>query len=35
MALIKKDVLPKLWDKEFLESRGAIWVQVVDFKGQK
>ncbi|MBF0489544.1 MAG: endonuclease/exonuclease/phosphatase family protein [Candidatus Omnitrophica bacterium] len=34
MALIKKDVLPKLWDKAFLEFRGAIWV-VVDFQGTK
>jgi len=28
MALIKKELLPKLWNKKFLEPRGAIWVQV-------
>jgi len=28
MSLIKKDVLPKLWNKSFLEFRGAIWVRV-------
>jgi endonuclease/exonuclease/phosphatase family metal-dependent hydrolase len=34
MALIKKDALPKLWGKAFLESRGAIWV-MVDYQGTK
>ena len=34
MALIKKDVLPKLWRKALLESRGAVWV-AVDFHGTK
>jgi endonuclease/exonuclease/phosphatase family metal-dependent hydrolase len=34
MALIKKDILPKLWGKAFLEPRGAIWV-MVDYQGTK
>ena len=34
MSLIKNDVLPKLWDKRVLESRGAIWV-MVDYQGTK
>jgi endonuclease/exonuclease/phosphatase family metal-dependent hydrolase len=34
MALVKKDVLPKLWNRAFLEFRGAIWV-MVDHQGTK
>jgi endonuclease/exonuclease/phosphatase family metal-dependent hydrolase len=34
MALIKKDILPKLWRKKILEPRGAIWV-MVDYQGTK
>lgn len=29
MEMIKKDSLPKLWNKTFLEPRGAIWVYVL------
>ena len=34
MEVIKKDNLPRLWRKKFLESRGAIWVSV-DHQGTK
>lgn len=34
IALVKKDSLPKLWDRTFLEPRGAIWV-MVDHHGTK
>lgn len=34
MEMIKKDSLPKLWNKTFLEPRGAIWV-MVDLQGTK
>ena len=34
MSLVKNDVLPKLWNKAFLEFRGAIWV-MVDYQGTK
>jgi len=34
IVLIKKDVLPKLWNKAFLEFRGAIWV-MLDYQGTK
>jgi len=34
MALIKKEALPKLWRKKFLEYRGAVWVKI-DIQGTK
>ena len=34
IVLIKNDVLPKLWNKAFLEPRGAIWV-TIDHQGTK
>ena len=34
MILLKKDFLPKLWKRNFLEPRGALWVEI-DYLGTK
>ncbi len=34
MSLMKKAALPKLWNKRFVESRGALWV-AVEYEGMK
>lgn len=34
MKIMKQDALPKLWNRKFLEPRGAIWA-VIDYHGMK